>query len=132
MKRTDSNVPCPSCRGPLQPRVLVCDACDIRVEGRFQTNEFAALEPEDLHFLRIFVHCEGRIKDMEAALGLSYPTIRTRLGALKNKLTAVPVPPSSESVAAENVTRSREILESLEAGKISFEEAMKQLKETTP
>ena len=86
MSNIDSNILCPVCQGLLSPSVLSCGHCDIRVEGPFQLNEFATLSPEDLHFLRIFIRCEGRVRDMEPALGLSYPTIRNRLTQLKNKL----------------------------------------------
>jgi hypothetical protein len=87
MKLIDSNLACPSCQVALQPKLLVCPACEIKVEGPFQLNEFATLGADDLHFLRIFVRSEGRIRDMESALGLSYPTIRTRLASLKRKLS---------------------------------------------
>jgi hypothetical protein len=140
MKRLDSNLLCPSCQGPLQPVQLACDHCSIKVEGPFQLNEFATLAPDDLHFLRIFVRSEGRIRDMETALGLSYPTIRTRLTALKNKLqgaTEEPNPsdaprssgaPAQASAQSSSETRVREILARLEAGELPFEEAMKQIK----
>jgi len=118
----------------LQPKVLACPACDIKVEGPFQLNEFATLAQDDLHFLRIFVRCEGRIRDMEAALGLSYPTIRNRLSALKNKLTgdagaeaggAQDKPAAEKPADPPDVGR---ILEKLQAGEIPFDEAMNQIK----
>ena len=125
MANIDSNISCPSCKGVLTPTVLSCAHCDIRVEGPFQLNEFATLPAEDLHFVRIFIRCEGRIRDMEPALGLSYPTIRSRLTDLKNKLSGEqkatvetkPEPSSTE-----------EVLGRLEKGEISFEEAMKLIK----
>jgi len=140
MKRLDSNLLCPSCHGPLRPVQLACDHCSIKVEGPFQLNEFATLAPDDLHFLRIFVRSEGRIRDMETALGLSYPTIRSRLTALKNKLQgaseeniASDAPRSAgaaphASVGSSAETRVREILARLETGELPFEEAMKQIK----
>jgi len=82
----DSNLRCPSCSGPLRPALLACDHCGITVEGPFRLNEFATMEPDDLHFLRIFIRCEGRVRDMESALGLSYPTIRGRIADLKRRL----------------------------------------------
>lgn len=120
----ESNLLCPSCHAGLQPRLLVCDTCDIRVEGQFHMNEFATMSPEDLHFLRIFVHSEGRIRDMETALGLSYPTIRTRLSALKNKLSA-----AAEQQQQTATNSTARVLERLHAGEITFEEAMKLIKE---
>jgi len=128
MKNIDSNLLCPSCHGQLKPKVLICEDCDLRVEGPFQLNEFATLPPEDLHFLRIFLRCEGRIRDMEPALGLSYPTIRTRLTNLKNKLLgeAEERQKTAEKTAAKET--AQDILNLLESGKISFDEAMARIK----
>ena len=137
MKNISSNLLCPSCQSQLKPKVLVCDDCDIRVEGPFQLNEFATLPPEDLHFLRIFIRCEGRIRDMEPALGLSYPTIRTRLTNLKNKLlceneeSSTTLEKTTAKDASPKVSKEdapHEILSSLESGEISFDEAMVRIK----
>ena len=140
MNLIDSNLGCPSCQTALQPKLLVCPACDIKVEGPFQLNEFATLPADDLHFLRIFVRCEGRIRDMEAALGLSYPTIRARLTALKHKVAgetdsaAAAAAGEAGSGKEETSGKSGEepgvgaILEQLQAGKIPFDEAMKRIK----
>ena len=151
MEPIDSNLQCPSCHAELRPALLVCDTCQIRVEGPFRLNEFANLAPDDLHFLRIFVQSEGRIRDMEAALGLSYPTIRTRLTALKDKLAtrAEYAPEAGEEPRAPPTTTARattvagartagradgaalkEILDQLEAGAIPFDEALRRIRET--
>ncbi|MFT3788346.1 MAG: DUF2089 family protein [Tepidisphaeraceae bacterium] len=90
---------CPSCGGTMRPAVLACDACAVEVKGPFTGgNEFAALDAEQLHLLRVFVHCEGSIRDMEAALGVSYPTVKARLAALRQTLekqTQAPTPAST-------------------------------------
>jgi hypothetical protein len=122
LKPIDSNLRCPSCDLPLRPVALRCDACNLSVEGPLRLNEFATLAPEDLHFLRIFVRCEGRIRDMEAALGLSYPTIRNRLTSLKLKLQGA----EQAQASAEDTIQSA--LNRLQAGEISFAEAMDQIK----
>jgi hypothetical protein len=106
------------------PVALACEACGIRVEGKFAGNEFASLSQEDLHFLRIFVHCEGRIREMESALGVSYPTIKARMARLKEALA---MKPAAENPPAEDATAA--ILRDLDTGKITFEAAMKQIKE---
>jgi len=92
-------------------------------------NEFATLAAEDLHFLRIFVRCEGRIREMESALGLSYPTIRTRLTALKTKLQGSDPGGGGTPPAAEESATGK-VLERLQKGEISFAEAMQQIKQT--
>lgn len=131
MNKIDSNLLCPSCQEILTPKVLECQSCDIKVEGPFRLNEFAMLPPEDLHFLRIFIRCEGRVRDMEPALGLSYPTIRTRLTELKNKLSGTPeeMEVTSKEVKIET---PQEILAQLESGKINFDEAMSRIKAASP
>lgn len=127
MSKILSNLQCPSCTETLKPKVLECASCDIRVEGPFQLNEFATLSPEDLHFLRIFVRCEGRVRDMEPALGLSYPTIRSRLSQLKGKLMESAEELVATTAKVETGTTKDsddQILEKLRLGKISFDEAM--------
>jgi hypothetical protein len=133
MKPIDSNLACPSCQSSLQPKVLCCPNCDINVEGPFQLNEFATLAQDDLHFLRIFVGCEGRIRDMESALGLSYPTIRARLSALKRKLAGEGSEGGEGAKGGQGGQVAEEqdagrILAKLQAGEIPFDEAMKQIK----
>jgi hypothetical protein len=96
----------------------------VRVDGEFALNEFARLSVDDLQFLRLFVHLEGRIRDMESALGVSYPTIKARIAALKRTLFDQASPVSDEARAAladapaddDGVQR---ILEQLEQGTIS-------------
>ena len=100
--RIDANVRCPSCNGQLFPRVLVCDSCGLKVEGDFVTNEFGALTPDELHFLRVFIYCEGRIRDMEAALGVSYPTVKGHLASIKEKLNLARIQPNAPSAATAN------------------------------
>ncbi len=133
MNRIDANLACPACQQPLVPHVLECESCAIRVEGPFQFNEFATLAGDDLHLLRIFVLSEGRVRDMEAALGLSYPTIRNRLKELRNKLAtplavAAPArgtvpPPGGPTPDA----RVGAVLDRLRAGELTFDEAIRQV-----
>jgi|WetSurMetagenome_2_1015567.scaffolds.fasta_scaffold639870_1 hypothetical protein len=121
--KIDANVRCPSCQGPLYPRVLVCDDCGLKVEGQFVTNEFGALTPDEMHFLRVFIRCEGRIRDMEAALGVSYPTVKAHLASIKEKLDLSERPQAAPAPAA-----GTDILEALESGKIPYKEAIRLLR----
>lgn len=141
--RIDANVRCPSCNGQLYPRVLVCDSCGLRVEGDFVLNEFGALTPDELHFLRVFIYCEGGIRDMEAALGVSYPTVKGHLASIKEKLnlTRLGKSPSAgvrepaDGAALEpgaarsaNAVTAEEVLDRLEQGTISYKDAVRLLR----
>ena len=123
MKFNPVNIRCPACGGGMLPVVLRCEACELKVEGAFAVNEFASLSDDDLHFLRIFVHCEGRIRDMESALGVSYPTIKGKLAKLKAALGEKP--PERQEVEREEAL---EVLKKLEAGEVSFAEAVERIK----
>jgi hypothetical protein len=85
------------------------------------------LELEQRHLLGVFLSCRGVIRDMEKVLGLSYPTVRSRIDDLLSALgygAAAPEAPSAE----DRGPRQRAILDRLEAGEISPQEAAAALK----
>ena len=115
---------CPACTGRLYPRELACVDCGLRVSTRYADNEFQNLDADSLHLLRVFIACEGRIRDMERALGVSYPTVKSRLAALRASVGLSDVPAPAEKPAL----RPAEVLDRLEAGEIDFDAAMRELK----
>ena len=127
---------CPACDGRLVPRELACRDCGLVVQTRFKGNEFVGLDDDSLHLLRIFVACEGRIRDMERALGVSYPTVKSRLAGLRRTLGAVepaaetPRPRRDEQPRREaSDSESRKaVLDRLESGEIDFDEALRAIK----
>lgn len=134
--------PCPACARPMHPSALAC-SCGVRVQAPVAVNEFALLAPEHLHFLRMFVTCEGRIRDLEASLGVSYPTVKARIKALKDALAEVGVEPadanddrvrdtsghdSAESDSTESAGSVDDVLDRLESGELSASEAVSRLK----
>jgi hypothetical protein len=72
-----------------------------------------------------FVRCEGKITRVEAEMGLSYPTIRNRLHEVIRAMGYQP----GEGDSGLSDQERREILESLEKGEITYEEAMRKLEE---
>lgn len=117
------DLPCPACKLPMQIEALHCEACDLRVEGHFRGNEFAHLPADQLQLLRVFVLCEGSIRDMEKALGVSYPTVKSRLAALRATLglqAAGEIKPENDSAA--------DVLAALERGEIDASAAIKAIK----
>ena len=124
-------LPCPSCQGAMQVHTLACTHCEVRVSGRFEANEFAMLSPEHLQLLRVFVLCEGRIRDMEKALGVSYPTVKNRLAALRARLGLEAnvrgeedAEAHVEAVAPDPEQAALAVLDALERGELAPNEAV--------
>ncbi len=114
---------CPVCEGELSVTRLHCDTCDTTIEGRFSNNVFAGLTQEQLDFIETFVRCEGKITRMQDEMALSYPTIRNRLQEVIRALGYEPV--KEEPAAEVSDEKRRNVLEELDSGKISAEEAMR-------
>lgn len=121
--------PCPACRGRLYPKLLACADCGLEVTTRYPDNEFARLEAGHLHLLRVFVLCEGRIRDMETVLGVSYPTVKARLATLRSALglEGGGAAPRAAASAPEAATVT-EILDRLTDGSLSYEAAMARIR----
>lgn len=103
-----------------------CPGSGVTVEGRFELHSpFSQLNEEQLSFVETFLKYEGKLSRMEGELGLSYPTIRNRLHDIIRALGYEPG--KEDAVPASAVDRSA-ILAELEAGNITFDEAMSQLR----
>jgi len=90
----------------------------IAIEGSFELPPLARLTLEDQIFVSAFMKCRGSIKSMEKFFGISYPTVKNRLSSIAGKLEFVEIdPPASRN----------EVLQQLDTGKISAEEAIKKL-----
>jgi hypothetical protein len=115
---------CPVCAGQLYVTHLKCTDCDTELSGEFIANEFARLPQDKLDFLRTFITCRGNLKEVEAALSISYPTVRARLDQL---LDALNMRGRGEAGEAAPVDRAA-VLDALERGDLSVEEAESQLR----
>ncbi|MEN8240439.1 MAG: DUF2089 domain-containing protein [Chloroflexota bacterium] len=116
---------CPVCSGEMLVTRLACRECDTVIEGRFVTGPFAQLNSEQIVFLELFIKNEGKITHMEKDLGLSYPTIRNRLHEI---IRSLGYEPGKEENLPPNEDDRRKILEDLNSGKITSEEAMDMLR----
>ena len=122
---------CPICGGAVTITKLHCDECDITLEGRFAptpaaSNAFSQLSPEQLQFVMTFVKCEGKLNRMEDELNLSYPTLRSRLQDVIRAMGYEPGKDETQTARISEDDRKR-ILNDLDAGRISAEQAMKML-----
>ena len=109
---------CPICSQSLHVVRLECDSCGTSLEGLFTLGRFHSLTPEQLEFLETFIRCRGSFKDVERDLGISYPTVRSRLDAV---IRALGFP--SQAEPDRDVERRKEILRELAEGRIAPDDA---------
>lgn len=114
---------CPVCGSELRVKVLACPSCRTKIEGDFSPPEsrLFSLSREDLEFVEVFVQVRGSIKEMEKALGVSYPTVRGMLDSVIGKLGYA----VDRGIAPE---KRKKILDRLDQGEINAVEAAKLLK----
>ena len=98
-------------------RVRLADR-DVVIEGAFEPPELARLSAEDQVFVAAFVRSHGSIKEMEQVFGVSYPTIKARLNRIASSLSFVETDPRPSRA---------EVLERLQRGEISAEQAIAEL-----
>ena len=116
---------CPICQSSLEVTKVYCHNCDTTLEGHFQYDSpLQQLTPEQLSFMIIFVRNEGKINRVGEELGMSYPTVRSRLHDL---IRALGFEIGEEEEAGVPEEERRAILDALSDGKLSSEEALKRL-----
>ena len=90
----------------------------IAIEGSFELPVLARLSEDDQVFVMAFIKAEGVIKEMERIFGVSYPTIKNRLSRIAEQLQFVETIP---------VSQQQVIVDSLERGEITADEAIRRL-----
>jgi len=112
---------CPVCTSELKVTTLYCNTCDTKIESEFELCKFCKLSKEEKYFIEVFIKNRGNIKEIEKELGISYPTVRNKLENVIESL--------GYSAKREPKYDKLEILNKLNEGLISAEEAVKLLKE---
>ena len=113
---------CPVCSDKLKVTKLKCNSCNTVIDNEFELSKFDYLNNEQLYFIETFIRCRGSIKEVEREMGISYPTVRAKLDEVIESLGYS----VKETKAKQD---SRDILEALENGDISVDEAINRLKE---
>lgn len=113
---------CPVCGANTEVTRISCNNCDTHIEGHFSPCKFCRLTEDQKAFIDVFIKCRGNIKEVEKELGVSYPTVKNKLedaaGALGHK-----------QEQPKNDTKRQDILDKLNSGELSVEEAINLLKE---
>ncbi|MEZ0536439.1 DUF2089 domain-containing protein [Caldicellulosiruptoraceae bacterium PP1] len=111
---------CPICSSEMKITRLKCNSCGTSIENEFDIPDFYKLSPEQLYFVEVFLKCRGNIKEVERELKISYPTVRSRLDEILEILGLL---------EKSSIPNPKDIVEMLEKGEISPDDAIKILKE---
>jgi hypothetical protein len=84
---------------------LHCPTCDITVKGGFSSDRFALLDDEVYDFIEVFLLSRGNIKEIEKRLGISYPTVKSKIDKMVAQVKQVK---KLEQELAEAKQRERE------------------------
>ncbi len=123
---------CPVCGNELLVTRLHCRGCGTALEGEFSVGRFGRLNREQLGLLESFLRSRGNLRDMERELGISYPTVRSRVEALVRALglsgAVEPEPEAAGTDRTDPTDTRREVLERLARHEIGAEEAAEALR----
>lgn len=111
---------CPICESELKVSKLSCNNCHTNIEGSFTLCKFCKLSQEQKLFIEIFLKSRGNIKEIEKEMGISYPTVRSKL---ENVIEAL----GYSVKESQPVVDKKEVLNKLNNGEITSEEAIKLL-----
>ena len=122
---------CPICGEKVTITRFYCPACNSRVDGNFEIEKdpFATLSNDQLTFLLAFVRAEGRLNRLEEVLGISYPTLKNRLNDV---IRALGYEPEQEKAKGVTPSERMTILDELENGRITHEQALRYLQGEEP
>lgn len=73
-------------KGPIQIEKVGCLTTGFKVEGPFQTPALFQLNDDQLDLVEKLAIHGGNLKNLAADLGISYPTLRNRLGEISDFL----------------------------------------------
>lgn len=124
---------CPVCAHQLKAVKLHCQSCGTQIENTFDFPKLLQLSKEQLEFVEVFILSRGNIKDVEKTLNISYPTVRAKLDQVIEVISDGK-DSSTQATAADKKkrisnTEKQQLLDLLESGEITAEEALKKLKD---
>ncbi|HVL37894.1 MAG TPA: DUF2089 domain-containing protein [Fimbriimonadaceae bacterium] len=113
--------------GDLIITELACEDSGVTIRGRFEVPNYSRLDPDQARFLETFLRCRGMLSSMEREMGMSYPTLRSRLDGLLETLGLTPV--KDDAGRREKLQEKKaKILDQLEKGEITADEAKEKLR----
>jgi hypothetical protein len=96
---------CPVCSNDLTVTRLHCAGCGTSLEGEFSVGRFGRLSRDQLALLESFLRSRGNLREMERELGISYPTVRSRVDGLVRALDLADGSPADDDDTEEADSR---------------------------
>ena len=119
---------CPVCGEKLDITKLNCPKCTTSIEGEFEPCQFCRLPKDELDFIKVFIKCRGNIKDVEKELGISYPTVRSKLDSVIKSLGFQVDNKEEKELKEAKELAKQEILDALSKGELTAKEATERIK----
>ena len=110
---------CPYCGTAMAVTQMTCEPCRVSVTAAFPMSRLANLPVEHQRFIEMFVLASGNLKEIAEQVGVSYPTIRSRLDKLIELLRA--------EIAKTQRVRGN-VLDAVKPGKTNAEDAARLIK----
>src|SRR2546423_6873643 len=73
------NQDCPYCGASMVVTRMTCGHCDVSIVADFPMSRLGSLPVEHQKFIEMFVLSGGNLKELAQQVGVSYPTLRSRL-----------------------------------------------------
>jgi len=110
---------CPYCNAAMAVTQMTCGHCQISVNADFPMSRIAGLPIEHQRFIEMFLLAGGNLKEIAEQVGVSYPTIRSRLDKVIEALRG-------EIAKTQRVRGS--VLDAVEPGKTNAADAARLIK----
>jgi hypothetical protein len=98
---------------------MTCDPCRVSIVAAFPMSRLAMLPVEHQRFIEMFVLAGGNLKEIAEQVGVSYPTVRSRLDKVIETLRG--------QIAKTQSVRGS-LLDAVEPGKTNAQEAARLIK----
>ena len=118
---------CPVSGGELYVSEVTCEESGVVIRGKFKLPQGSGLSDEERKFLNVFLRARGVISTVEKEMGMSYPTVRSKLDALLESMSLSPIK-ADEKKRKKTAEKKRRILKELEEGNITPEEAKEKIR----
>ncbi len=120
---------CPICGQELTVTRLDCAYCGTELSGQFALGRLYRLDPDEIEFVELFIKNRGNAYKVGEELGMPYSAVRSRLTEVIRRLGYEATTESREEGAL--AARRQAVLDDLAQGRITPDEAVKQLQGET-